>query len=99
MINISREENLIPQNLPAYLKDVITNIDGQPSKSESTIGSNELLFKISLNQLLERTEREHIIRALKYTNGNIVKASEILNLPRQTLKYRMDKLNISYKQL
>lgn len=99
MINISREENLIPQNLPAYLKDVITNTDGQPSKSESTLGSNELLFKISLNQLLERTEREHIIRALKYTNGNVVKASEILNLPRQTLKYRMDKLNISYKQL
>lgn len=95
MINISREDKLVPQDLPAYLKDAFTN-NGDKSGPQASLGTNESVFKISLNQLLERTEREHIIKALKFTNGNVVKAAEILDLPRQTLKYRMEKLNISY---
>ncbi|MCX7950990.1 MAG: sigma 54-interacting transcriptional regulator [Clostridiales bacterium] len=96
MVNTATDEVLTIKNLPVYLKD---SINFEPSEvTQSSNIENDSLFKMSLNEILENTERHHILKALKFTNGNIVKAAEILGLPRQTLKYRMDKLNITFKK-
>lgn len=47
-----------------------------------------------LRVVVEETERHFIQQALAETNGNILKASTILKLPRQTLQYKMKKYNI-----
>jgi arginine utilization regulatory protein len=48
----------------------------------------------SLRKTLEDTEKKMIELALKKTEGNITKSAEILDLPRQTLQYRIKKLKI-----
>lgn len=49
----------------------------------------------SLTQVLENTERELILKALESTDYNITHTAQKLQIPRQTLQYRMKKLNIS----
>ena len=48
----------------------------------------------SLTEILEDKERELIIEALKSTNSNISQTAELLKIPRQTLQYRIKKLDI-----
>lgn len=47
-----------------------------------------------LNSIVEEVERDTIIRALKVTAGNKKRAAKLLNIPRSTLYYKMDKYNI-----
>lgn len=51
-------------------------------------------FEMSLKEILEDTERALIEEALKRSNYNITQAAELLKIPRQTLQYRMQKLNL-----
>jgi arginine utilization regulatory protein len=49
---------------------------------------------LNLKAALEKTERELIKKALEQAGGNKTKAGMLLGIPRQTLKYKIDKLNI-----
>lgn len=92
MVNVSETEVLTTKNLPVYLKEVIDSKHGSMenmSKQESTMD-----FKMSLKVKMNMVEREYILKALIFCNGNISRAAEFLEMPRQTLKFRMDKLNI-----
>lgn len=72
MVDTATDEVLTIKNLPVYLKD---SINFEPSEvTQSSNIENDSLFKMSLNEILENTERHHILKALKFTNGNIVKA-------------------------
>ena len=92
MMNISEEEVLTSKNLPVYLKEVIH--DKCKLVKNTSNKENYLDFKISLKEMMNKTERDYIIRTLIFCNGNISRSAELLELPRQTLKYRMDKLKI-----
>jgi arginine utilization regulatory protein len=48
----------------------------------------------SLSEILDKTEQKIIRAALESTEHNISKAAEILNIPRQTLQYRIKKLGL-----
>lgn len=48
----------------------------------------------SLKETLEDTEKNMIMDALNSKNGNITHAAEMLNLPRQTLQYKINKYNL-----
>lgn len=48
-----------------------------------------------LTEILEETERKIINSALRKTDNNITKTAELLQIPRQTLQYRIKKLKIS----
>mgnify|MGYP001598659971 CR=1 FL=1 len=89
MINISEENVLTTKNLPVYLKEVIHGSMENISNKE-----NSLDFKVSLKEMMDKTERNYILHALIFCNGNVSRAAELLELPRQTLKYRINKLNI-----
>lgn len=49
-----------------------------------------------LNVAVEKVEREIIIQALEQTDYNITKASKLINVPRQTLQYKIKKLEIPF---
>jgi len=93
MISITNEKILTSKNLPLYMKDRISK-EGSKGKKNSM----ELVPLISLNEALEKTERELINRALLWTKGHQTKAAEILGIPRQTLKYKIKKLGLNYKE-
>ena len=59
----------------------------------------ELKALLNLKKSLEYTERELIEKALRYTGGNKTKAGALLGIPRQTLKYKIDKWNISIDEI
>jgi DNA-binding NtrC family response regulator len=48
--------------------------------------------------LVKGFERERVVEALRATNGNITVAAGRLGLPRNTLRYRMDKLGIAAEE-
>jgi len=50
-----------------------------------------------LNVAVEKVEREIIISALEQTNYNISKAAKNINIPRQTLQYKIKKLEIPFE--
>ncbi|MGO3167987.1 sigma 54-interacting transcriptional regulator [Senegalia sp. (in: firmicutes)] len=66
-------------HLPEYIR-------GKIEKNEET--------SFSLKKAVEITERNTILNALELTNGNRVRASEILNVSRSTLYERMEKYKI-----
>lgn len=47
-----------------------------------------------LNAAVEKVERDLIISALEKANYNISKAAQLINIPRQTLQYKIKKLEI-----
>ena len=49
---------------------------------------------VSLQSTMDAYEKEIITEALRYCNGNKAKASRLLEIPRPTLLYKMDKLGI-----
>lgn len=96
MVNVSEEATLTTKNLPAYLMELINM--GENS-IDSMVGlETPAHFGTPLKETLEKVEREHIINALSLSNGNVSRAAEMLCMPRQTLKFRIDKLGIeNYK--
>lgn len=93
MISTSEEKILTIKSLPIYMKDNI----GLNEKKQLPNKNEKIMYEpmANLREILERTERTAISRALTLTKGHITKAAEILDIPRQTLKYKMNKLNIN----
>ncbi len=92
MVNLADSNELTNKSLPIYLKEHLNAIISQDEEQE--INDFFETSKIPLKSLLESTEKEHIIKILTHCKGNITWAAEILDMPRQTLKFRMDKLGI-----
>lgn len=92
MINLTDEPVLTTKNLPIYFKETLQE------EQKLVIGpqAEAALFEPlePLKEKIEKEERNHIEYALKITKGNVSRAAELLGIPRQTLKYRMDKLHL-----
>jgi len=73
-----------PSDLPAYMLSVCS-----PISSLSASDANSL----------EEVEKDLIIKALKKTGGNQVKAARSLGISRRTLQYRMGKYGISARDI
>ena len=91
IISTSKKDVLDYENLPIYMKKKLhpkTKNDGNIEKVQFS----------SLRGTLEKVERDMIIKALTYTGGKINNSAELLKIPRQTLKYKIDKLEIDINQ-
>ncbi len=90
-INITENNIISKGDLPDYfkLKHKKTNAAEIEELKTDNISSS-----MSLSEQVEHFERKVIINALKKYDCNISKTSKKLGLPRQTLYYKMDKLNI-----
>ena len=81
-LNFSEEGVLSKENLPQYL------LKSSDSRTEECIIDN------SLTSMVENYECKIIDDALKACKYNILKTSELLNIPRQTLYYKLKKYNL-----
>lgn len=95
MVSMSKEDELQQDQIPLYLQN---KIEAESHKNDSQV-SGDIISKFieegyDLKQTLELFERQMIENTLKKVDGNKTKAGRILGIPRQTLKYKMDKLNI-----
>lgn len=76
---IEKEDLLTVRHLPSFIK------------------KEKLMEKVSiqpLREIVEQTEKNMIKQALNTTNGNVLKASILLEIPRQTLQYKMKKYRL-----
>ncbi len=95
MVSLSDCKILDVHHLPAYMYDRIFN--NKIANNSSTESEKNILLNLddyNLKSILEDKEKEVITQVLKITKGNKTKAGKILGIPRQTLKYKIDKLNI-----
>jgi arginine utilization regulatory protein len=90
MISMSETNELSSKNIPIYMKELMDS-----NQTVSTLNNSIELPKMPLKDLLENFEREHITNVLIHCSGNVTKAAKTLQIPRQTLKFRMDKLGIT----
>ncbi|WP_368504313.1 sigma-54 interaction domain-containing protein [Alkalihalophilus sp. As8PL] len=79
------------EHLPAYLK-----IEKQPITPHSFNQSQKK--RLSLRETLDYTERALIKEAIQEAKGNIMQAAKILEIPRQTLQYKLTKFKITFEE-
>lgn len=84
-MHIVEGELIETQHLPIYLIE---------NNEDSEIYITPLVKTGSLNKAVEQLERKMITTALSKTQGNITNASKILEIPRSTLQYKIEKYNI-----
>lgn len=83
MMNVCEEDWLRERDLPIMMKQQIQSVPKElPAKG------------LSLRPNLEEFESELITKALQQTQGNIKKAANLLEIPRQTLQYKLAKYQI-----
>lgn len=82
MMNVCEGSMLTGQDLPMMMKNI------QPDPDEETRTS------FVLRENLKELEIQLINDALDASGGNVQKAAVLLDIPRQTLQYKMKKLNI-----
>lgn len=99
--NVRELENIIERALALRSGGIITPVDLQlfPAesfgKTECPVASN----KYPLTDYLDRVEREAIMEALNQTGFNRTAAAKILGVTFRALRYRMERLSITDKEL
>ena len=81
MMNITSGTKLTVKDLPAMLKQNAVQTNNGNSKTGS----------LALKNNLDETEKCLIKKALSITDGNINQAAKLLDIPRQTLQYKLKK--------
>jgi arginine utilization regulatory protein len=83
MMNVCGGNRLMTKDLPIMLKQIFPHIEKQ----------TELGRNLSLRKNVEDLEKKLIADALVISDGNINQAAKILEIPRQTLQYKLKKTN------
>ena len=82
-MNIAEGSLINRSNLPYHLLDAF---DNTPKSSEKDIRP--------LKETIWQLEKQILEAALKKNHGNVTKAAEMLDVPRQTLQYKIGKYNL-----
>lgn len=83
-MNMTDGDEITPKSLPHYLQDEYAKYKAKAKKPEIK----------PLKDTINKVEKIMIQRALQKTEGNITRAAEMLQIPRQTLQYKISKYNI-----
>jgi Transcriptional regulator containing PAS, AAA-type ATPase, and DNA-binding domains len=86
-MNVTAGEIIEAHHLPAYFKDALKNENYKLCQNTSGYFS----------EAIGSIEKELIVKALKESNGNVKDAGVLLNIPRQTLQYKLKKYEINHK--
>lgn len=79
-MNIIDGDTILPRHIPIHIRNAARE--------------NSDLNHVPLRKILEDKEKEIIEKVIISVDGNISEAARILDLPRQTLQYKLKKLNI-----
>lgn len=93
--NVRELENTIEYAMNVVDGDTISIEHLPPSLKLTTGAVDEKVGLKPLRLAVEQTERRLIQQALTLANGNVLKASTILKIPRQTLQYKMKKYGMA----
>lgn len=91
--NVRELEHLI-EGIISITDSTTIQVEDLPYKFQHYNQKLEETREKSLKDVLEQTEKNLIQKALKKTNNNITKTSQLLQIPRQTLQYKIKKLNL-----
>lgn len=91
-VNITEKDFITTEDLPQYVYINHKNADYFNENAGKL--KNEIIINEELNVMMDEYERKIISESLRQNDYNILKTSRILNVPRQTLYYKMKKLGI-----
>ncbi|MDF2677446.1 MAG: hypothetical protein K0Q97_1769 [Bacillota bacterium] len=92
MIKVKSNSNILTlDDLPKHIHNIL-KLHQDSIETDISIGNDKLL-----NDVLNDIEKKMILKALEETNWNITHSSKKLGIIRQSLLYRMKRLNISKK--
>jgi two-component system, NtrC family, response regulator AtoC len=77
---------LLPAHLPAEIVTSDTSAQKNPAGPEN--------FEVGLEEAVTRFEKQLILAALDKSGGNVLQAAQLLQIPRGTLRYKMEKLQL-----
>jgi arginine utilization regulatory protein len=94
MVSMSQKNELGVEQLPAYMYDRIykKNTDVKLTSNEEHKQDKE---EYNLNKIICEKEIEIIKKVMSMAGGNKTKAAKMLGIPRQTLKYKIDKYKLN----
>lgn len=97
MVSMSTHDVLQYEELPVYInRENTSNQEGEVTvDSEDQIVVDIEEENYDLRNVVDKVERDLIKKAITKCHGNKTKAGEMLGIPRQTLKYKMEKLDIN----
>lgn len=95
--NVRELENLIEGIMSIYDIEII-QLDHLPVKLQRYLDPQQSLRDFSLKETIEETEKKLILEALEETSYNISHTADLLNIPRQTLQYKISKYNLKQPQ-
>jgi arginine utilization regulatory protein len=81
-MNVCEEKELKYEDLPSMLRHLAGTYTSHNGERES----------LSLRRNMEEFEKSLIKNALELSEGNINQAAKLLEIPRQTLQYKMKKI-------
>jgi DNA-binding NtrC family response regulator len=88
---LENKEYLGPEDLPPAIREEVTKVAGEQADGGSSAGGVALPDEgCGLRQMEERMVR----RALEKTNGNQSRAAQLLDISRDSLRYKMRKLGL-----
>jgi len=91
-MNIAENDIITMNDLPDYIN--AERFKTFSNNNDSYAPLNESNYSGPLNEQLEQFERNILINTLRQYHCNVSKTAKKLGIPRQTLYYKMDKLNI-----
>jgi DNA-binding NtrC family response regulator len=78
---------LLPEHLPTEIGTLQPDVKKYPPGPET--------FALGLEEAVTRFEKELIQTALEKSGGNVLQAAQLLQIPRGTLRYKMEKLGMA----
>ncbi len=91
--NVRELEHLL-EGIMSIGDSEIIHVEDLPPKFQDYRREREDLEEKSLKHILEEKERALIVQAIHQADDNITRAAELLQIPRQTLQYKIKKLRI-----
>ncbi|MBO8177379.1 MAG: sigma 54-interacting transcriptional regulator [Bacillus sp. (in: Bacteria)] len=97
MMNVCEDEWLEEHHLPPLLLKRVRESYNFQSVKQGRVKQQEE-WPVPLQQIVQKTEKEWIEKALQKVNGNVKQAAKLLQIPRQTLQYKIGKYKIHVKE-
>ncbi|MBU2492881.1 MAG: sigma-54 dependent transcriptional regulator [Bacteroidetes bacterium] len=97
--NVVERTYILQKNPVIEVYDIAADFINNRHEIEIKIGNSELdLEKFTYEEILTEIDKKLITKALEIANGNTSQAARILKIPRETLRYKLVKLNIAQKE-
>ncbi len=92
--NVRELEHLIEGIMSLYDMEMIQEDHIPPKIKRNLLQKPIEIREMALNKVMQETEKALIQDALRQTDDNITHASELLQIPRQTLQYKISKYKL-----